>query len=265
MHSVHNSWNSWSKKDTGNTQTFQCRQNETANLARFDPGYFLVAVGINNNSCFWGVLGELWRWFYRDQDFRSAGRWFERSHCLFVLAEAEGVGHEVIPAPVNHVFPYNRQSAIELIKLRRWHEGSMIKILFTNVHPHRHDNFLYTFKWRKKNARNKKRRPQKTSSFHPLIHLNFKCTFIRKHPKQTVLSFMLSLCCNWCSSHPGIHWILDSKAGPTLFHEVLTRHKRKKKACFHGDVYCTCPVGLTKRDFHEFKKMVIKLQRCLAL
>lgn len=39
--------------------------------------------------------------------------------CLFVLAEAEGVGHEVIPAPVNHVFPYNRQSAIELIKLRR--------------------------------------------------------------------------------------------------------------------------------------------------
>nr|XP_014263586.1 protein-lysine N-methyltransferase EEF2KMT isoform X2 [Maylandia zebra] len=33
--------------------------------------------------------------------------------------EAEGVGHEVIPAPVNHVFPYNRQSAIELIKLRR--------------------------------------------------------------------------------------------------------------------------------------------------
>ncbi|XP_063328553.1 protein-lysine N-methyltransferase EEF2KMT [Pelmatolapia mariae] len=33
--------------------------------------------------------------------------------------ETEGVGHEVIPGPVNHVFPYNRQSAIELIKLCR--------------------------------------------------------------------------------------------------------------------------------------------------
>lgn len=42
-----------------------------------------------------------------------------RSHCLFVLAETEGVGHEVIPAPVSRVFPYNRQSTIELIKLSR--------------------------------------------------------------------------------------------------------------------------------------------------
>lgn len=206
------------------------------------------------------MLGELWRWFYTDQDFLSAGRWFERSHCLFVLAEAEGVGHEVIPAPVNHVFPYNRQSAIELIKLRRWHEGSMIKILFTNVHPHRHDNFLYTFKWRKKNARNK-RRPQKTSSFHPLIHLN---VHLSENTPNKQFGPLCSHCCNWCSSHPGIHWILDSKAGPTLFHEVLTRHKRKK-GLFPWWCLLHVPSRAYKARLSWIKEMVIKLQRCLAL
>uniref|UniRef100_A0A3Q0SKJ2 Eukaryotic elongation factor 2 lysine methyltransferase n=1 Tax=Amphilophus citrinellus TaxID=61819 RepID=A0A3Q0SKJ2_AMPCI len=33
--------------------------------------------------------------------------------------ENEGISHEVTPGPVSHVFPYNRQSAIELLKLHR--------------------------------------------------------------------------------------------------------------------------------------------------
>lgn len=33
--------------------------------------------------------------------------------------ENEGISHDVIPGPVSHVFPYNRQSAIELLKLHR--------------------------------------------------------------------------------------------------------------------------------------------------